>query len=84
MMLDNTFDVINKVDMSMVMQSGGRADKSPKRDRGGLNISVMTANQSAHTAAAGAQTTRHASRKSVAASSYHRKAAATKRERGRT
>ena len=81
MMLEETFD--GKVDMSMQLQSGGRAIRSPRKSDRGLNISVMTANQSTYTAA-GPQTTRHASRKSVAASSYHQEAGAKKRERNRT
>lgn len=44
MMLEDTLDGIQKVDMSMLLQSGGRAERSPKKSDRGLNISVMTAN----------------------------------------
>lgn len=66
---DEYFDITQQVDMSMFLQSGGRAEKSPRKsDRGGLDISIITANQSTITQV-GAKTTRNYTRKSVAVNS---------------
>lgn len=67
-----------KGDMSMFLQSGGRAEKSPRKNELGLNLSIATGNQSV----VAPQTSRPRQRKSLAVEP--RAVPATKRERTRT